>query len=76
MRAIDHVRNIAGSNMDLRPGENGSGVIAFLFVAGLALACVFLFFSLRKHLRKIDFESPGPPDGPGAGAGSAGSEPT
>jgi len=77
MRALDpSVAYVAGSNMDLRPGENGSGLIAFLVVAALVVVCVFLYRSLRKHLGKIDFEPPVPPAGQAPGSGSAGSEPT
>lgn len=66
---------LAGSNMDFRPGEDGSGLIAFLVVAALVLVCIFLYRSMRKHLRKVNFEPPGPP-GEVTGSGSAGSEPT
>ena len=67
---------LAGSNMDLRPGTDGPGLIAFLIVAGLVVVCVFLYRSMRKHLRNINFEPPPPPAGPVTGSGSAGSEPT
>jgi len=67
---------LAGSNMDLRPGTDGPGIIAFLIVAGLVLVCVFLYRSMRKHLRNVDFENPTPSGGAGRGDGSAGSEPT
>ena len=67
---------VAGSNMDLRPGDDGSGLIAFVVVAGLVVVCAFLYFSMRKQLRKIDFEPPRTTDGPSTDGGSAGSEPT
>jgi hypothetical protein len=56
--------DLAGSNMDLRPGADGSGLVAFLVVAALVVACVFLYRSMRKQLGKIDFEPPSPPDRP------------
>ena len=49
---------VAGSNMDLRPGDDGPGIIAFLIVAGLVVVCVFLYRSMRKQLGKINFETP------------------
>jgi hypothetical protein len=56
--------------MDLRPGNNGSGLIAFVVVAVLVAVCVFLYRSMRKQLGKIDFEEPAPPpDRPADGAG-------
>ena len=66
---------VAGSRMDLRPGSDGPGIMAFFIVAALVVACVFLYRSMRKQLRKINFEQPSPPRDPAPG-GSAGSEPT
>jgi len=66
---------LAGSNMDLRPGSDGPGIIAFFIVAALVVVCIFLYRSLRKQLGKINFEPPKEPGGP-AGGSSAGSEPT
>jgi hypothetical protein len=42
------------------------GVLAFLVVAGIAVALVFLLRSMNKQFRKITPE-PGPTDGEGAG---------
>ncbi len=67
---------LAGSNMDYRPGEDGSGLIAFLVVAGLVLVCVLLWRSMRGHLRKINFEQPAQPASKTSNGSSAGSEPT
>jgi len=50
---------VAGSNMDLRPGTDGPGIIAFLIVAGLVVVCVLLYRSMRKHLRNIDVDRGG-----------------
>ena len=47
---------VAGSNMDLRPGADGPGIIAFLIVAGLIVVCLFLYRSMRKHLRNINVD--------------------
>ena len=43
-----------------------AGVIAFLIVAAMGVALVFLLRSMNKQFRKITPE-PGPPDGDGAG---------
>jgi hypothetical protein len=43
----------------------GAGVIAFLIVAAMGVALVFLLRSMNKQFRKITPE-PGPPDGNGA----------
>ena len=43
-----------------------TGVIAFLVVAAMGVALVFLLRSMNKQFRKITPE-PGPPDGDGAG---------
>jgi len=58
---------VAGSNMDLRPGTDGPGIIAFLIVAGLVVVCALLYRSMRKHLSNIDVDrggSTGGADGP------------
>ena len=68
------VELLAGSNMDLRPGSDGPGIMAFFIVAALVVACVFLYRSMRKQLGRINVDPPRPAD-PNAG-GSAGSEPT
>ena len=47
---------VAGSNMDLRPGTDGPGIIAFFIVAGLVVVCVLLYRSMRKHLSNIDVD--------------------
>jgi O-antigen ligase len=41
----------------------GAGLIGFLVVLGLVVACVFLFRSMTRHLRKVpkSFDPP-PPD--------------
>ena len=44
----------------------GAGVTAFLIVAAMGVALVFLLRSMNKQFRKITPE-PGPPDGDGAG---------
>lgn len=46
-----------------------TGVIAFLIVAAMGVALVFLLRSMNKQFRKIDANplEPGPPDGDGAG---------
>jgi hypothetical protein len=43
-----------------------AGVIAFLVVAAMGVALVFLLRSMNKQFRKITPE-PGPPDGDGSG---------
>ena len=47
-----------------------AGVIAFLVVAAMGVALVFLLRSMNKQFRKIDANplEPGPPDGNGSGA--------
>lgn len=67
---------LAGSNMDYRPGSDGSGLIAFLVVAALVVICLLLWRSMRGHLRKINFEQPTEPATKAPTGGSAGSEPT
>ena len=57
-----------------RPGDNVAGLLAFLVVAVLIVASVFLYRSLRRQLTKIDFEEDRPTDRPTTG--SAGSEPS
>jgi hypothetical protein len=42
----------------------GPGLVALLFVVGLAVALVFLLRSLNKQLKRIRFEEPG--NGPDA----------
>jgi hypothetical protein len=46
-----------------------TGVIAFLIVAAMGVALVFLLRSMNKQFRKIDANplEPGPPDGDGVG---------
>jgi hypothetical protein len=46
----------------------GTGVIAFLIVAAIGVALVFLLLSMNKQFRKIDANplEPGPPEGDGA----------
>ena len=46
-----------------------AGVIAFLIVAAMGVALVFLLRSMNKQFRKIDANplEPGPPDGNGTG---------
>ena len=46
----------------------GTGVIAFLVVAAIGVALVFLLRSMNKQFRKIDGNplEPGPADGDGA----------
>jgi hypothetical protein len=50
-----------------------TGVIAFLIVAAMGVALVFLLLSMNKQFRKIDANplEPGPPDGDGAGPEAA-----
>ena len=47
----------------------GAGVIAYLIVAAMGVALVFLLRSMNKQFRKIDANplEPGPPDGNGSG---------
>jgi hypothetical protein len=42
----------------------GAGFIGFLVVLGLVVACVFLFRSMTRHLRKVPktFDEPGSSD--------------
>jgi hypothetical protein len=46
-----------------------TGVIAFLIVAAMGVALVFLLLSMNKQFRKIDANplEPGSPDGDGVG---------
>jgi hypothetical protein len=42
--------------------NNGIGLLGFLVIAGLALALVFLYRSLRRQLGRIDFNAEGTSD--------------
>ena len=42
--------------------NNGIGLVGFLVIAGLALALVFLYRSLRRQLGRIDFDASGRSD--------------
>jgi len=49
----------------LAVGTVTTGLLGFLVVLALVLACVFLFRSMAKHLRKVPpsfDETPPPPD--------------
>jgi hypothetical protein len=48
------------------PEDVKAGWLGLLVWLGLALAVVFLAFSLRKHLKKVDFDE-GPDEGPDGG---------
>jgi hypothetical protein len=54
----------------------GTGVIAFLVVAAMGVALVFLLRSMNKQFRKIDAHplEPGPADGDGADGPEAAAE--
>jgi hypothetical protein len=45
-------------------GSVTTGLLGFLVVLVLVIACVFLFRSMAKHLRKVpaSFDDPPPPD--------------
>ena len=59
----------------LRTGSDGAGLIAFAVVAALFVAGWFLYRSLSRHLRRIDFadgpDLPGRPTGPPTGEPTA-----
>jgi hypothetical protein len=42
--------------------SDGIGLVGFLVIAGLALALVFLYRSLRRQLGRIDFDANGRSD--------------
>jgi hypothetical protein len=42
--------------------NDGIGMVGFLVIAGLALALVFLYRSLRRQLGRIDFDANGRSD--------------
>ena len=48
----------------LAVGTVTTGLLGFLVVLALVVACVFLFRSMAKHLRKVppSFDEPPPPD--------------
>jgi hypothetical protein len=60
------------------PEDVKAGWLGLFVWLGLALAVVFLAFSLRKHLKKVDFdEGPdGGPDGGSDGGSESGSDET
>jgi ABC-type nitrate/sulfonate/bicarbonate transport system substrate-binding protein len=56
------------------PEDVKAGWLGLVVWLALAAAVVFLAFSLRKHLKKVDFDE-GPDDGPGDGSGGGTGDP-
>jgi hypothetical protein len=55
------------------PDDVKPGWIGFTVVVLLAAAVVFLVFSFRKQVRKVDFEEPGAENEKDGGPGASGS---
>ena len=60
--------------LDVDPSTVRPGWIAFVVVLLLAIALVFLFFSMRRQFRKINIVDPEEPSQPGA-ASTSGRDP-
>jgi protein-S-isoprenylcysteine O-methyltransferase Ste14 len=56
--------------LDVDPSTVRPGWIAFVVVLLLAIALVFLFFSMRRQFRKINISDPEEPSEPGAASTS------
>jgi protein-S-isoprenylcysteine O-methyltransferase Ste14 len=56
--------------LDVDPSTVRPGWIAFVVVLLLAIALVFLFFSMRRQFRKINISDPEKPSEPGAASTS------
>ncbi len=56
--------------LDVDPSTVRPGWIAFVVVLLLAIALVFLFFSMRRQFRKINIGDPEEPSEPGAASTS------
>jgi hypothetical protein len=52
--------------LDVDPSTVRPGWIAFVVILLLAIALVFLFFSMRRQFRKINVGDPEEPSQPGA----------
>jgi hypothetical protein len=60
--------------LDVDPSTVRPGWIAFVVILLLAIALVFLFFSMRRQFRKINIGDPEEPSQPGA-ASTSGQDP-
>jgi len=60
--------------LDVDPSTVRPGWIAFVVILLLAVALVFLFFSMRRQFRKINIGDPEEPSQPGA-ASTSGPDP-
>jgi hypothetical protein len=56
--------------LDVDPSTVRPGWIAFVVILLLAIALVFLFFSMRRQFRKINIGGPQEPSQPGAASTS------
>ena len=56
--------------LDVDPSTVRPGWIAFVVILLLAIALVFLFFSMRRQFRKINIGDPEEPSQPGAASTS------
>lgn len=56
---MSNVIDVLAATTDESGFWSGPGLVGFLILAGLALAVVLLYRSLRKQLKRIDFD----PDG-------------
>jgi hypothetical protein len=52
--------------------DSGPGLIAFLIVAALVVACVLLYLSMRRHLRRINLPDDESGDAPPASRATSG----
>ena len=57
--------------LDVDPSTVRPGWIAFVVILLLAIALVFLFFSMRRQFRKINIGDPEEPSRPGAASTSS-----
>jgi hypothetical protein len=60
--------------LDIDPSTVRPGWTAFVVILLLAIALVFLFFSMRRQFRKINISDPEEPSQPGA-ASTSGRDP-
>ncbi|MGN6131616.1 MAG: hypothetical protein ACTHOK_14845 [Nocardioidaceae bacterium] len=58
------------------PADVRPGLIGFLMFLGLLVAVVLLWLSMRKQLKKVNFEERDTREGGGTGAGSGKNQPT
>lgn len=48
--------SLTAAETEVEPGSAGPGSLGFWIVVGLIIVLVFLYLSLRKQLRRVDFD--------------------